>query len=144
MAPPLPKLAKNVKPMKTLMNAVMLVLGSAWTILAANGQETPISLETAKEQGRAKSRFLKETKEAARAPDVLPKANVALFQESVGPILNVINNAANDVTNGFSSTTISLCNGFNYLNAIQNLSPGFGTTAAPGTSSYRNATSGCV
>ena len=57
---------------------------------------------------------------------------------------NVINNAANDVTNGFSSTTISLCNGFNYLNAIQNLSPGFGTTAAPGTSSYRNATSGCV
>lgn len=57
---------------------------------------------------------------------------------------NVINNAANDVTNGFSSTTVSLCTGFNYLTSILNLSPGFGTTTASGTSSYRNATAGCL
>jgi mono/diheme cytochrome c family protein len=87
MARPLPKLAKNVKPMKTLMNAVLFVLGSAWTILAANAQETPISLEMAKEQGRAKSRLLKDTKEAARDPNVLPKADLAFFRESVEPML---------------------------------------------------------
>lgn len=57
---------------------------------------------------------------------------------------NVINNAAYDVTNGFGSTTISLCNGFNYVGSIMNLSPGFGSTGASATSSYRNATAGCV
>lgn len=44
-------------------------------------------MDTAKEQGRAKSRFLKETKEVSPAPDAIPKANLAFFQESVGPIL---------------------------------------------------------
>ncbi len=62
-------------------------LGAAGAAQAANRQEAPISLETAKEQGRAKSRFLKDTKEAARAPDGIPKANLAVFQESVGPML---------------------------------------------------------
>jgi hypothetical protein len=66
---------------------VLIVLGSAWAILAASGQETPISLETAKELGRVKSSFLKETKEVARGPGSIPKANVAFFQKSVGPIL---------------------------------------------------------
>lgn len=73
--------------MKTLRITILLVLGSACTILAARGQETPTSLETAKEQGRLKSRFLKEAKEVAKAADLAPKANVAFFQESVGPIL---------------------------------------------------------
>ena len=75
------------QPMKTLKITVLLVLGSAWMILAANGQETPITLEAAKEQGRVKSRFLKETKEATKATDAIPKANLAYFQKSVGPIL---------------------------------------------------------
>ncbi len=56
-------------------------------VQAANRQETPISLETAKEQGRVKSRFLKDSKEVSRAPDGIPKANVVLFKESVGPML---------------------------------------------------------
>lgn len=73
--------------MKSLKSIILLVLGSAGTILAADGQETPITLEAAKEQGRAKSRFLKEAKEAAKATDAIPKANVAFFHESVGPIL---------------------------------------------------------
>ena len=73
--------------MKTVRKTALLVLGSAWTLLATNGQVTPISLETAKEQGRVKSRFLKETREVARATDIIPKANVAFFRKSVGPIL---------------------------------------------------------
>ena len=73
--------------MRTLKNTVLIVLGSVWTILAANGQETPISLETAKERGRLKSRFLKEAKEVATDPNMIPKANVAFFHDSVGPIL---------------------------------------------------------
>ena len=74
--------------MKILQILILLVLGNAGIILAADGQEAPITLEAAKEQGRIKSRFLKETKDAAKATDAIPKANVAYFQESVGPILN--------------------------------------------------------
>lgn len=73
--------------MKILKLSILLLFGSIGTIQIAEGQETPISLEAAKEQGRSKSRFLKETKEVTKAVDVAPKANVAFFRESVGPIL---------------------------------------------------------
>jgi mono/diheme cytochrome c family protein len=73
--------------MNTLKHMLLLVLGSVYTLHAATTQETPASLETAREQGRAKSRFLKDTPAAAHASDVIPKANVALFQKSVGPLL---------------------------------------------------------
>ncbi|MEI6234770.1 MAG: DUF1592 domain-containing protein [Planctomycetota bacterium] len=56
-------------------------------VQAAAKQEPPISLETAKEQGRVKSRFLKDAKDVATASDGIPKANVAFFKESVGPVL---------------------------------------------------------
>ncbi len=58
-----------------------------WTILAADGPEEPITLDAAKEHGRAKSRFLEETTEAANPTDTVPKVNVAFFQDSLGPIL---------------------------------------------------------
>ena len=81
--------------MKTLVFALLLLfgsacilLGSACTILAADGQQTPITLETAREQGRIKSRFLKATQTATQATDAIPKANIADFQSSVAPILN--------------------------------------------------------
>ena len=77
----------NTYQLNPLRKMVLLVLGSALIILTATGQETPISLETAKELGRVKSRFLKEAKEVAKASDVVPKANVAFFHESVGPLL---------------------------------------------------------
>ena len=75
------------QPLKILKITILFLLGTAYAILAADGQETPITLETAKEQGRSKSRFLKETKEAAKATEAIPKANIAFFQESVEPIL---------------------------------------------------------
>ncbi len=74
--------------MKILQTAILLVLGSLCTIPAADGQESPITLEAAKEQGRNTSRYLKETTEAATATDAAPKANVVFFLESVEPILN--------------------------------------------------------
>ncbi len=73
--------------MKIVKLSILLLFGSIGTIQIAEGQETPIALEAAKEQGRSKSRFLKETKEVTKAVDVAPKANVAFFRESVGPIL---------------------------------------------------------
>ena len=73
--------------MKTRRNTPLLVLASAWMSLAAQAQEIPISLETAKKQGRGNSRLLKDSGEAARAPGVIPKANMAGFKESVGPML---------------------------------------------------------
>ena len=74
-------------PMKILKLTLLIVLVSASTILSADVQVTPITLEAAKEQGRAKSRFLKETKAPAKTTDAIPKANVAYFQKSVMPIL---------------------------------------------------------
>ena len=74
--------------MKTLTITVLLVLGIAFSILAVDGQETPISLEVAKAMGRAKSRFLKETPADTKPVDAIPTANVAEFQKSVVPLLS--------------------------------------------------------
>jgi mono/diheme cytochrome c family protein len=69
------------------LGAAMLVLTAIRTLLVASTPEAPVSLETAREQGRAKSRFLKESPQAAHASDAIPKANVAVFQKSVEPLL---------------------------------------------------------
>lgn len=74
--------------MKRLQTTILLFLGSVCTIPAAPCEDTPISLDAAKDQGRNTSRFRKETAEVATATDEAPKANLTYFQESVGPILN--------------------------------------------------------
>jgi len=71
--------------MKTLKIVILLALALAIPI--ADGHETPIALEAAKEQGRIKSRYLKETRAAADASDAIPKANIVDFKKSVEPIL---------------------------------------------------------
>ena len=53
--------------MKTLKILILVTLALA--IPMADGHETPISLEAAKEQGRIKSRYLKETRAAVDASD---------------------------------------------------------------------------
>ncbi|HEY4263562.1 MAG TPA: DUF1592 domain-containing protein [Schlesneria sp.] len=73
--------------MNHLRITILLVVCSAGMIQFADGQETAVPLDMAKIQGRDKSRFLKETRDTAKASDVIPKADVAFFQESVGPIL---------------------------------------------------------
>ncbi|MBP87568.1 MAG: hypothetical protein CMJ64_12725 [Planctomycetaceae bacterium] len=74
--------------MKTLKITILLMICSASTILAADGQETPITLEKARELGRMKSRFLKENKADTKATRAIPRANLAYFQKSAGPMLN--------------------------------------------------------
>ncbi len=78
--------------MQTMKNPAiigLLILGIMGAGLAADGQEAPISLEAAREHGRAESRFLKEsTAEATSTPsDAVPASNVAAFRESVEPVL---------------------------------------------------------
>ncbi|MFM8288920.1 MAG: DUF1592 domain-containing protein [Planctomycetaceae bacterium] len=73
--------------MRTRLVALLLGLGAAGLLLAADGPETPPTLAEARQQGRAKSRFLKETKEVAQPPNTVPEANVALFQETIRPLL---------------------------------------------------------
>jgi mono/diheme cytochrome c family protein len=75
------------QPMKIHTITFLLVLGIAGSILAVNGQETPETLQMAKELGRAKSRFLKETPAETKAIEAIPRANVAEFQVSVAPLL---------------------------------------------------------
>ncbi|MFN5290654.1 MAG: DUF1592 domain-containing protein [Planctomycetia bacterium] len=73
--------------MDALKITTLFILASVCSILAADGQVKPVSLESAREQGRAKSRFLKETTTVGKANDGIPKADLAYFQKSVMPIL---------------------------------------------------------
>ena len=77
------------QPMKTLKTIILLVLTGASASIAADAQETPISLEQARELGRVKSRFLKETQADATVTNAIPEANLAYFQQSVRPIVMV-------------------------------------------------------
>lgn len=73
--------------MNTLKIAILLVIGGTALALAAEESATPVTLETARESGRLKSRFLKEVDQAPVAVDAIPKANVEFFHKSVGPLL---------------------------------------------------------
>jgi len=73
--------------MKTQKITVLLVFGTVGAILSTYGQEAMLSFEAAKEQGRLKSRFLNVTKDVTKTPVVAPKADLAFYQKSVGPIL---------------------------------------------------------
>lgn len=72
--------------MKPITITLFVVLGIASEI-AADGQESRITLEAARVQGRGKSAYLKESQAAANTSDAIPNANVADFQKSVRPIL---------------------------------------------------------
>ena len=67
--------------------AVLLVLGNVWPLLAADTNLDSPVLEQARELGRARSRFLKETRTGPETNIAVPKANLALFRETIGPVL---------------------------------------------------------
>ncbi len=80
--------------MQTMKNPAiigLLIVGFAGAVLASDGQETPISLEAAREHGRAESRFLKEStmnEATARHPPTLFRLRTSpAFRESVEPVL---------------------------------------------------------
>ncbi|WP_197442794.1 DUF1592 domain-containing protein [Lignipirellula cremea] len=73
--------------MKPFKITVLLLLGCASTLLAADDPTIPVTLEQAKEQGRTKSRLLKATDIDSPSTLETPRANLAHFQESVWPLL---------------------------------------------------------
>ena len=75
------------QPMKILKIAILFVLAGASVSRSADAPEKPISLEQARELGRAKSRYLQETQADSTVTSAIPEANVAYFQESLRPIL---------------------------------------------------------
>lgn len=92
-----PKLTKNPNThpskirMKTLTTSVLLVLGSACRMLAAETDATPatpVTLEEARQLGRLKSNFLKETNQDSKATHAIPTANLSHFRNSIRPILD--------------------------------------------------------
>ncbi|MEZ6114281.1 MAG: DUF1587 domain-containing protein [Pirellulaceae bacterium] len=73
--------------MKSLKLAIVLVVGCASLIRAADVPETSITLEQAREIGRTKSRFLKEPEASPSATQEIPTPNVAYFQQSAAAVL---------------------------------------------------------
>ena len=67
--------------------AVLLVLGSVCPMLAADTNVDPPILAKARELGRVRSRFLKETETDNQTNRTVPKANLTLFEKTIGPVL---------------------------------------------------------
>ena len=76
--------------MKLLKIAILMIVCGASTPLAADEPATPITLEKARALGRMKSRYLKAHQADTNPAGAVPKANLAYFQESVGPVLTKI------------------------------------------------------
>lgn len=74
-------------PMTTRLAVMLLVLGHTGLLVAADGQESSVTLEAARQQGRARSRFLRAATEAGHPADAIPQANLALFRDTIGPML---------------------------------------------------------
>eukprot|EP00456_Euglypha_rotunda_P016203 TRINITY_DN1530_c0_g1_i3.p2 TRINITY_DN1530_c0_g1~~TRINITY_DN1530_c0_g1_i3.p2 ORF type:complete len:916 (+),score=229.53 TRINITY_DN1530_c0_g1_i3:2-2749(+) len=70
------------------VGGALFLVCSAVAIPVVRAEESAIPLEAVRAQGREKSRFLKENKDAGKVVDAIPKADVAFFRESVGPILD--------------------------------------------------------
>ena len=73
--------------MQTLRITLLLALVCAWSVLAAEDGAGLVTLEKAREEGRVKSRFLKESQVDQGNAQEIPRANLAPFQASIGPIL---------------------------------------------------------
>ena len=72
---------------KSVTIAVLLVLGSVCPMLAADTNVDPPILAKARELGRVRSRFLKETETDNQTNRTVPKANLTLFEKTIGPVL---------------------------------------------------------
>ncbi|MBM82850.1 MAG: hypothetical protein CMJ78_19995 [Planctomycetaceae bacterium] len=73
--------------MNTLRITILLALGIACPILAAEIDTEPVTLEKAREIGRTKSRLLQESQTAKEPSHVVPKADVAFYQKSIRGVL---------------------------------------------------------
>lgn len=81
---------KTVKTSEFVFSLACLIAVLVQTVRTAPtacAEDTPVSLEEAREQGRARSRFLTGAKTSTSTADVAPTANVAFFEKSVRSIL---------------------------------------------------------
>lgn len=73
--------------MIALRISIPLLLIIACPMLAAEPDTTPVTLEQARTLGRMKSSFLKKANTKANVGQVIPKANLAHFKSTIGPVL---------------------------------------------------------
>ncbi len=71
----------------TLIVAILMVCGSACSLLAAEPEGAPRSWDEVREAGRAKSRFLNEARVRTESTSAIPTADLDQFQKSIGPVL---------------------------------------------------------
>ena len=64
--------------MQILRITLLLALVSAWSVLAAEDGAGLVTLEKAREEGRVKSRFLKESQVDQGNAQEIPRANLVL------------------------------------------------------------------
>lgn len=62
-------------------------IGLLCCIAAVKGQDPPVTLSEAREQGRAASRFLSDSRQSTPSDTATPKANVETFHQTIGPVL---------------------------------------------------------
>lgn len=74
--------------MRSLLAAILLVYGAASIAQAAEPNGTTVSWDEVRAAGRAKSRFLKETKSQTAATPVVPAANLDYYHKSIAPLLS--------------------------------------------------------
>ncbi|MBL8814372.1 MAG: DUF1587 domain-containing protein, partial [Planctomycetaceae bacterium] len=62
-------------------------IGLLCCVAAVRGQDPSVTLDEAREQGRAASRFLNDRSQPATSDTETPKANVEIFHQAIGPVL---------------------------------------------------------
>jgi mono/diheme cytochrome c family protein len=89
MLPAKPGPRRFEKPNQTMRTLIVLFVlyGIAGMSSAAEPTAAPVSWEAVREAGRAKSRFLKETKQPTATTPAVPTANLDHFQKSIAPVL---------------------------------------------------------
>lgn len=81
------KLPNKKQPMRIPAIAILLLLSSASVVRADDIPATAVTLEESRVAGRLKSRFLQDDPAETTATRAIPKANLADFRMSIGPIL---------------------------------------------------------
>lgn len=73
--------------MRILIVTILLVHAHTWRVLGADPVATPLTLQQAREVGRAKSLFLRDAETARQPQPDVPTANLDQFRKSIAPVL---------------------------------------------------------
>lgn len=73
--------------MRTLSVTILLLCANAWPALVGEAAGAPLTLDEAREAGRANSLFLKGAEKKAESTAAVPVANLDHFRKTIGPVL---------------------------------------------------------